>query len=52
MPVQAPKGTRDILPEDINKWNFVEEEFSDICRRFGYNEIQSFFSAELGILPI
>ncbi|NLL97370.1 MAG: histidine--tRNA ligase [Clostridiaceae bacterium] len=40
MPIQAPKGTRDILPEDINQWNFVEEEFSDICRRFGYNEIR------------
>lgn len=40
MPIQAPKGTRDILPEEINQWNFVENEFSDICRKFGYNEIR------------
>lgn len=40
MPIQAPKGTRDILPEDINQWNFVEKEFSVICRKFGYSEIR------------
>lgn len=40
MLIQAPKGTRDILPEDINQWNFVENKFSAICKRFGYHEIR------------
>ena len=40
MPIQAPKGTRDILPEDINQWNFVENEFALVCEKFGYKEIR------------
>ncbi len=40
MLTQAPKGTRDILPEDIYQWNYVENEFSELCRKFGYNEIR------------
>ena len=40
MLIQAPKGTRDILPEDISQWNFVEKEFAVICKRFGYHEIR------------
>ncbi|MGI6123726.1 MAG: histidine--tRNA ligase [Acetivibrionales bacterium] len=40
MPIQAPKGTRDILPEDINQWNFVENEFALVCKKFGYKEIR------------
>lgn len=40
MLTQAPKGTRDILPEDIYQWNFVEKEFSGLCKRFGYKEIR------------
>ncbi|NLM72826.1 MAG: histidine--tRNA ligase [Clostridiaceae bacterium] len=40
MPIKAPKGTRDILPEDIYQWNFVEEKFANLCKRFGYKEIR------------
>ncbi|HHY64469.1 MAG TPA: histidine--tRNA ligase, partial [Clostridiaceae bacterium] len=40
MPIQAPKGTRDILPEEVNQWNYVEQVFSDVCRKFGYSEIR------------
>lgn len=40
MPIKAPKGTRDILPEDIYHWNFVEEKFANLCKRFGYKEIR------------
>lgn len=40
MSIQTPKGTRDILPEDINKWNYVEKEFAVICKKFGYHEIR------------
>ncbi len=40
MPVQAPKGTRDILPQDIDQWNYVEKEFARVCKKFGYKEIR------------
>lgn len=37
---QAPKGTRDILPEEIYKWHHVEKVFAKLCRNFGYKEIR------------
>ena len=40
MPVQAPKGTRDILPSQIHKWHFIESVIRDACRRFGFGEIR------------
>lgn len=40
MLTQAPKGTRDILPEDIAQWNYVEQKFSELCKKFGYKEIR------------
>jgi histidyl-tRNA synthetase (EC 6.1.1.21) len=40
MLTQAPKGTHDILPDEIDKWYYVEQRFAEICRRFGYKEIR------------
>jgi histidyl-tRNA synthetase len=40
MLTKAPKGTRDILPDEIYKWYFVEEKFRQICHQFGYHEIR------------
>lgn len=40
MLTKAPKGTRDILPDEIHKWYFVEEKFREICHQFGYREIR------------
>lgn len=37
--IKRPKGTLDILPEDISKWKFIREKFADVCGRFGYKEI-------------
>ncbi|MDR0852152.1 MAG: histidine--tRNA ligase [Clostridiales Family XIII bacterium] len=41
MLTKAPKGTKDILPEEIHKWHYVETIFADICRRFGFSEIRT-----------
>ncbi len=41
MLTKAPRGTRDILPEQINKWVYVENKFRDICSRFGFEEIRT-----------
>jgi len=40
MLTQAPKGTRDILPDEIYKWQYLEREFAKICSKFGYSEIR------------
>ena len=38
---QAPRGTHDILPQDIARWRFVEETFRALCARYGYGEIRT-----------
>ncbi len=40
MKIQAPKGTRDILPSEIHKWQYVSSVFAKHCERFGYKEIR------------
>lgn len=40
MAMQAPKGTRDILPDEIHRWTHVAEAFRSLCGRFGYREIR------------
>ena len=37
----APRGTKDILPADIEAWRYVEKMMRDICTRFGYQEIRT-----------
>lgn len=47
--IQSPRGTHDILPEQIPAWRFVEETFREICARYNYSEIRTplFESTEL-----
>ena len=37
----APKGTKDMLPDQAYKWHYIEEAFADICRRYGFQEIRT-----------
>ena len=37
---KAPKGTRDILPAEVYKWQYVEQTFAKLCASFGYKEIR------------
>ena len=41
MLTNAPRGTKDILPQEINKWNYVEEVFKKHCARNGFKEIRT-----------
>ena len=41
MLTNAPKGTKDMLPEQAYKWHYVEEKFADICRKYGFKEIRT-----------
>ncbi|MGQ9727427.1 MAG: ATP phosphoribosyltransferase regulatory subunit, partial [Candidatus Fervidibacter sp.] len=38
---KAPRGTKDILPDDIAEWRSVEENFRQCCARYGYREIRT-----------
>ena len=39
MKLQAPKGTKDILPSEIYRWHKARKGFHDVCHSFGYEEI-------------
>lgn len=41
MLTNAPRGTKDILPDTVGDWNYVEKEIRELCHRFGYNEIRT-----------
>lgn len=41
MLTNAPKGTKDVLPNQVYRWHYVERKFDDICRRYGYKEIRT-----------
>ena len=37
---KLPRGTKDILPGESEKWQYIEEKISAVCRAFGYGEIR------------
>jgi len=36
-----PRGTNDIIPGEVEKWRWVEEQFYRVCALYGYNEIRT-----------
>ena len=49
MDLQAPKGTKDMLPMDAYKWHYIEEHLKGIAHTYGFREIRTpmFESTEL-----
>ncbi|MEG0829008.1 MAG: histidine--tRNA ligase [Anaerovoracaceae bacterium] len=41
MLTNAPKGTKDVLPQQIYKWHFVEKAFANICYKYGFKEMRN-----------
>ena len=41
--IKVPKGTQDILPEDILKWYYIEDMIKEILNKYGYKEIRTPF---------
>ena len=41
MLTNAPKGTKDVMPQEAYKWHYLEEKFAEICRRYGFQEIRT-----------
>jgi len=38
--ITALKGTHDILPEEVYKWQYIEEKIKNITERYRYSEIR------------
>ena len=38
--IQKPKGTKDILPEDSFKWNYMESIAEETFENYGFREIR------------
>ncbi len=36
-----PRGTKDVLPEEIEKWRRLEDSFRGICEQYGFREIRT-----------
>ena len=49
MAIKAPKGTKDPMPRDSYKVQYIEREFSELCRLYGFGEVRTpmFESTEL-----
>lgn len=38
---QAPRGTRDLLPADLARWQWIEDVARGVVARYGYREIRT-----------
>src|SRR5688500_11503396 len=41
MTIQAPRGTKDILPPEIYLWQEIERVVHEVAATFGYEEIRT-----------
>ncbi len=41
MLTMRPRGTNDILPGDVEKWQYLEGQIHRICKEYGYSEIRT-----------
>ncbi|WP_433743366.1 histidine--tRNA ligase [Falsibacillus pallidus] len=41
MAIQIPRGTQDILPGEVEKWQFIEQKAKELCEKFNYKEIRT-----------
>ncbi len=39
--IQAIRGTKDILPESVGKWHFIEDNIKKVTKLFGYKELRT-----------
>jgi histidyl-tRNA synthetase len=41
MTINIPRGTQDILPGEIERWQYIEEKVHEICRLYNFKEIRT-----------
>ena len=39
--INIPKGTKDVLPNESYKWQFVEKTAREVAKSFGAKEIRT-----------
>ena len=37
----GPRGTKDILPDTVDQWLYIEQKIRELCRLYGYQEIRT-----------
>ena len=37
----GPRGTKDILPDTVGQWLYIENKIRDLCRLYGYRELRT-----------
>ena len=49
MAIKAQKGTKDVLPSESWKWQYIESEWAKICAEYGFKELRTpiFVATEL-----
>ena len=40
MLTKAPRGTKDVTPNEVYKWQYIENAMREVCSCFGYSEIR------------
>ncbi|MBO8177560.1 histidine--tRNA ligase [Aeribacillus pallidus] len=41
MSIQIPRGTQDILPGQVEKWQYIEQKARALCNNYQYKEIRT-----------
>lgn len=41
MAIKAQKGTKDVLPSESWKWQYIESEWAKICAEYGFKELRT-----------
>lgn len=41
MAINAPRGTKDVLPSESGKWQYIENIIREHCRLYGFREIRT-----------
>ena len=39
--IQAPKGTKDVVPSESYKWHYIENSMREMCALYGANELRT-----------
>ena len=39
--IKVIKGTKDILPQEVNQWHRLEKNALDVFTKYGYKEIRT-----------
>ncbi|OYD08860.1 histidine--tRNA ligase [Paludifilum halophilum] len=41
MDFRIPRGTMDLMPGEVEKWQYIEEKARDLCRRYHFSEVRT-----------